>query len=72
MTVVVTVQVVGDMTRLRRYEAAEPRARRCTHEGFYDPETVTLPNVIAYMSHGPQQDRVRHIGCNDSGRCGRA
>lgn len=57
MTVLVTVQASGDMTRLRRYETAMMGGQICTHEGLYDPETVTAPNIGAYHHNGPEQDR---------------
>lgn len=54
MTTFVTINPAGQMTRLRRYEA---RGRKlCTHEGIYDPETVTEHNVSAYHDHGARQD----------------
>lgn len=58
MTVLVTVQPAGDMTRLRRYESGMLGGRICTHEGLYDPETVSAANVGSYHHNGPVQDRV--------------
>lgn len=58
MTVFVTVQATGEMTRLRRYVQKGPHRLRCTHCGLYDPETVTAPNVSSYLMTGPAQDQI--------------
>jgi hypothetical protein len=58
MTVLVSVEGVQGMLRLRRYEAETPRTKRCTHEGFYEPESVSPAGVSAYSGHGAPQDRV--------------
>ncbi len=57
MTALVSVQTAGAMTRLRRYEARGRERPVCTHEGAYDPETVTHTNLHAYIARGPAQDR---------------
>jgi len=68
MTVLVTVQIVGAQARLRRYQSGGRSSCRCTHEGFYDPKTVSPPNVGAYLSRGAAQDCILPALFTASGR----
>lgn len=57
MTVLVTVQSAGEMTRVRLYERRGKRRLFCSHEGFYQPTTVTPENLANYRCSPPEQDR---------------
>lgn len=57
MTALVTVQPAGDLTRVRRYEGRSKGSLLCSHEGFYDADTVTSWNVASYQGRPPEQDR---------------
>jgi hypothetical protein len=58
MTVLVTIQPVGQaITRLRRYEAS-PSAKRCTHAGLYDRDTVQADCILTYVERGAAQDLI--------------
>lgn len=57
MTALVTVQSSDKLTRVRRYEGKAGGQVLCTHEGFYEPDTVTGLNVLSYLYSGHAQDR---------------
>jgi hypothetical protein len=57
MTALVTVQSSSELTRVRRYEGKAGGQILCTHEGFYEPDTVTGLNVLSYLYSGHAQDR---------------
>ena len=69
MTVLVSVHVVGDVTRLRRYERGTNASLCCTHEGRYASTTVSSPNLLFYLEGGAPQDRIVIPMSKRSGKC---
>lgn len=52
-----TIETEGGVMHLRRY-VCEPRGKRtCSHEGDYDPKSVTPYGVLRYLERGAAQDR---------------
>lgn len=58
MTNLVSINPTHAGVSLHRYETARSGRPICTHDGVYDLESVTGPNVEAYRVIGAAQDRI--------------
>lgn len=55
----VSIGSENGFARVRRYEHGTGGRPLLTHDGSYDPQTLTRDNIYYYLANGAPQDLVR-------------